>query len=103
MSIYEPKSHGKYVFAQRYIVLGNRWQLFPDILDSQRDPPMSRRKELTVGHVEFDVKNSSNQLVNDEGSTWRVRLNGKPILTAEAALFLYNPAQWCTLEKGGGC
>lgn len=81
LSIYEPKSHGKYVFAQRYIVLGNRWQLFPDILDSQRDPPMSRRKELTVGHVEFDVKNSSNQLVNDEGSTWRVRLNGKPILT----------------------
>ena len=59
----------------------NGWQLFPDVLDPQRDPPMSRRKEASVGHVEFDGKNSSNLLANDEDNVWRVRLNGESIVT----------------------
>jgi DNA-binding helix-hairpin-helix protein with protein kinase domain len=81
LSIYEPRSHGKYIFTQRYLVMNNGWQLFSDILDPQRDPPMSRKNETSVGYIEFDGKNNSNQLVNDEGSTWHVRLNGQPILT----------------------
>ncbi|MDD5039324.1 MAG: hypothetical protein PHN78_08455 [Dehalococcoidales bacterium] len=80
-SIYEPRSHGKYVFTQRYLVMNNGWQLFQDILDPQRDPPMSRRGETSVGHIEFDGKSGSNRLVNDESSTWHVRLNGQSILT----------------------
>ncbi len=81
LSVYEPRSRGKYVFTQRYLVMRNGWQLFPDVLDPQRDPPMSRRKEASVGHVEFDGKNSSNLLANDEDNVWRVRLNGESIVT----------------------
>jgi DNA-binding helix-hairpin-helix protein with protein kinase domain len=81
LSIYEPRSHGRYIFTQRHLVMGNGWQLFPDILDPQRDPPMSRRKEASVGHIELNLKNSSNQLVNDDGRMWSVRLPGRPILT----------------------
>jgi len=81
LSVYEPRSRGKYVFTQRYLVMRNGWQLFSDVLDPQRDPPMSRRKEASVGHVEFDGKNSSNLLANDEDNVWRVRLNGESIVT----------------------
>ena len=42
---------------------------------------MSRRKEASVGHVELDGRNNSTQLVNDEGNTWHVRINGQPIVT----------------------
>lgn len=80
-SIYEPRSQGKYVFTQRYLVMNNGWQLFPDILDPKRDAPMSRKGEQSVGHIELDGKSGSNRLVNDEDSSWHVRLNGQSILT----------------------
>ncbi len=81
LSIYEPRSRGKYGLTQRHLVMGNGWQLFADILDTQRDPPMSRKKEVSVGHVEFDGANNSNRLINDEGSTWHIRMNGQRIVT----------------------
>ena len=62
--------------------MGNNWQLFSDILDPQRDPPMSRRKEPSVGHIELDSKNGLNRLINDEGNVWRVQLDGESLMTA---------------------
>jgi DNA-binding helix-hairpin-helix protein with protein kinase domain len=79
LSIYEPRSRGKYVFTERHLVMGHGWQLFSDILDPQRDPPMSRKKEPSVGRVELDNKHGLNTLVNDEGVTWRVQLKGQSI------------------------
>jgi len=82
LSVYEPRSRGKYAFAQRYLVMGNKWQLFSDILDPRRDPPMSRRKEPSVGHIELDSKNNLNGLINEEEIIWRVQLNGESVMTA---------------------
>jgi hypothetical protein len=62
--------------------MGNNWQLFADIVDAQRDPPMSRKKETTVGHVERDEKNELNRLVNDEGSIWLAQVNGESLISA---------------------
>jgi len=74
--IYEPRSRGRYSSTQRYLVMNNGWQLFPDVLDSQRNVPMSRRKEASIGHVELNAKDQTSYLVNDEGTTWRARLGG---------------------------
>lgn len=84
-SVYEPRSRGKFVFAQRYLVMGDTWKLFSDILDPQRDPPISRikAKEPSVGHIELDAKNNLNRLINDEENTWRVQLNGESVITAK--------------------
>lgn len=68
--LYEPRSQGKYTFAQRFLVLGNGWHLFPDVIDMQRTVPMSRRKEISIGHLERDEKNNMNRLVNDEDTAW---------------------------------
>ncbi len=73
--LYEPHSRGNYGFTQRYLVLGNGWTLFPDVLDSQR-PPMSRKAEKAAGHVEWDDKRKTNYLVNEEDAPWRARLGG---------------------------
>jgi hypothetical protein len=61
--------------------MGNGWQLFSDILDPQRDPPMSRKKEVSVGHVELKGENNLNRLINDEGSRWTVQSKGESIIT----------------------
>ena len=73
--LYEPRTKGNYTFAQRYLVMSTGWKLFADVLDSQR-PPMSRRDEPSIGHVEWDNKGEMNRLVNDEDTTWRARLGG---------------------------
>jgi len=73
--LYEPQSKGNYIFTQRYLVMGTGWKLFADVLDSQH-PPMSRRDEASKGHVEWDNKNKTTRLVNDEDTTWRARLGG---------------------------
>jgi len=72
--IYEPRSKGKYTFTQRYLVMGTGWKLFDDVLDSQRNPPMHRRDEPRIGHVEWDDKRKTNRLVNDEAAIWHARL-----------------------------
>lgn len=74
ISLYEPSksSHGKYLLTQRYLVMSYGWQLFSDVLDAPI-PPMSRRKEVSIGHVEKDGKHGCNRLVNDEGGIWRAR------------------------------
>jgi DNA-binding helix-hairpin-helix protein with protein kinase domain len=74
LSLYEPRSRGNYVFTQRYLVLGDGWKLFPDVLESQH-PPMSRKGEKPVGHVEWDDKSKTNYLVNEEDVSWRARLS----------------------------
>jgi len=74
LSLYEPRSRGKYLFVERYLVLCDGWHLFPDVLDPQRNPPMSRKGEPSVGHIEWDSKSSTNRLVNDEGNIWHARL-----------------------------
>jgi hypothetical protein len=55
------------------LVLGNGWKLFADVLDSRRNPPMSRRGEASIGHVEWDNKRKINRLVSDEDVSWRAR------------------------------
>ena len=75
-SLYEPRSRGKYTFTQRYLILGDGWKLFADVLDPQRNPPMHRRNEPSVGHMEWDDKNKANRLVNDEDNIWHARLSG---------------------------
>lgn len=72
--LYEPHSRGNYVFTQRHLVLGNGWKLFADVLDVLRNPPMRRRDQPSIGHVEWDDKRNTNRLVNDEAATWRARL-----------------------------
>jgi len=72
--LYEPHGRGNYVFTQRHLVLGNGWKLFADVLDSQRNPPISRRDEPWIGHVEWDDKRKTNRLINDEAAIWRARL-----------------------------
>jgi len=72
--LYEPRSRGNYGFTQRYLVLGNGWTLFPDVLDSQR-PPMTRKGEKAAGHVEWDDKRKTNYFVNEEDAPWRARLS----------------------------
>ena len=81
LSLYEPRSRGKYVFVQRYLVMGDGWRLFADLLDPQRPPPMTRHGEPTVGHVQRDRRNNTNYLMNDEGKTWYARLPGEDSLT----------------------
>jgi len=73
--LYEPRSKGNYILTQRYLVMRSGWRLFADVLDSQR-PPMSRRDEPSIGHVEWDDKRKTNRLVNDEDAIWRARLGG---------------------------
>ena len=82
LSVYEPRSRGKYMITQRKLVMEDTWKLHADILDPQRDPPMSRKKETTVGHVERDEKNEINRLANDEGSIWRAQVNGESLISA---------------------
>ncbi len=81
LSLYEPRSRGKYIYSQRNLVMGDKWQLFSDIVDSQRDPPMSRKKEPSIGHIELDGENNLNRLINDEGNKWRVQLNVESVIT----------------------
>lgn len=82
ISLYEPVSRGKYSVTQRYLVMSHGWRLFSDVLDAP-SPPMSRRKEVSIGHVEKDGKRGGNRLVNDEGGIWRARSQvNNGILTA---------------------
>jgi DNA-binding helix-hairpin-helix protein with protein kinase domain len=69
ISIYEPNQRGKYLAAQRYLVMNDGWLLFEDVLDSP-SPPMSRKREARAGHVIRDEKRSLNYIINDEGSPW---------------------------------
>jgi hypothetical protein len=81
--------------------MGNNWQLFSDILDPQRDPPMSRRQEPSVGHVELDNKNNLNRLINDEGNMWRVQLNGESaIIVGKGDSILLKPGAIINFGEG---
>lgn len=100
--LYEPRSKGNYVFTERYLVLGNGWKLFADVVDSQRNPPMSRRGEPSVGHVEWDDKRKTNRLVNDEAVVWRARLgeDGSDITVSKDASVPLHPRT--TIHFGEG-
>jgi DNA-binding helix-hairpin-helix protein with protein kinase domain len=73
ISVYDPHGNGKYAFTQRYLVMSESWQLFSDVLDAP-SPPMSRKKEVSIGYVTRDRNRKMNYLVNDEGGTWRAHL-----------------------------
>jgi len=100
--LYEPRSRGNYAFTQRYLVLGNGWKLFADVLNSQRNPPMSRKGELSVGHVEWDSKSETNRLVNDEDTIWRARLgeDGSDIIVGSSTSIPLQPGT--TIHFGEG-
>jgi DNA-binding helix-hairpin-helix protein with protein kinase domain len=73
--LYESRGGGQYFATRRYLVMSDRWQLFSDVLCAPR-PPMSRKGEVSIGHVIRDGKHGVNHLVNDDGGTWRAQLQG---------------------------
>jgi len=99
--LYEPRSKGNYIFMKRYLVMSSGWRLFADVLDSQR-PPMSRRDEPSIGHVEWDDKRKTNRLVNDEAVVWRARLgeDGSDITVSKDASMPLQPRT--TIHFGEG-
>jgi len=99
--LYEPRSKGNYIFIKRYLVMSSGWRLFADVLDSQR-PPMSRRDEPSIGHVEWDDKRKTNRLVNDEAVVWRARLgeDGSDITVSKDASVPLHPRT--TIHFGEG-
>ncbi len=74
LSLYEPRHKGRYRVTGRKLVLGNDYRLFADVLDSKRNPPMSRLKEPNKGHVEWDPFLKINRLVNESDITWKARM-----------------------------
>jgi serine/threonine protein kinase len=72
-SLYEPQGVGKYIVTSRYLVMSNNWRLFSDLLYPHQPPPMHRRNEKSIGHVEKDRRQGINCLVNDEGGIWKAR------------------------------
>lgn len=100
--LYEPRSKGNYTFTQRYLVMSTGWKLFDDLLDVQRNPPMRRRDEHSVGHVEWDDKRKINRLVNDEAVIWHARLgkDGSDITVSKGASMPLQPRT--TIHFGEG-
>jgi DNA-binding helix-hairpin-helix protein with protein kinase domain len=78
--LYEPSHSGQYSYTRRALVVSNGWHIYSDILDPRRNPPISRKAEPKVGHIERDEKRSINVLVNDETAIWQAKTsNGASI------------------------
>jgi len=73
--LYEPRPEGQYAFTQRSLVMTKGWHLYSDILDPTRNPPISRKTEPKVGHIEWDDKRRINLLLNNDKNTWMARTN----------------------------
>jgi DNA-binding helix-hairpin-helix protein with protein kinase domain len=73
--LYEPSHGGQYSYTKRALVLGNGWHIYSDVLDPKRNPPLSRKTEPRVGHIERDEKRNTNVLINDESATWQAKMN----------------------------
>jgi DNA-binding helix-hairpin-helix protein with protein kinase domain len=72
--LYEPTHGGQYSYTKRTLVLGEGWHIYSDILDPKRNPPISRKAEPKVGHVERDKKRNINVLTSDESPTWQAKI-----------------------------
>jgi len=53
-----------------------------DTLDPKRNPPISRKTEPKVGHIERDEKHNVNLLINDEIAVWQARTNNSTTTSA---------------------
>lgn len=80
LTLYNPRNRGNWQPTGRYLILGHGWKLFEDMLDPTRTPPMSRKNEKTVGHIEYDRNTGIYRLINDTGGEWHICLHdGKKI------------------------
>jgi hypothetical protein len=77
--LYEPIHGGEYTYTQRALVLSIGWHVYADVLDPKQKPPISRKAEPKVGHIERDEKRNVNLLINDETVTWQARTNNATI------------------------
>lgn len=76
MALYEPRGHGKFTYANRQLVLMDNWRIFNDQIDPNRLPPLSRRGEPHIGTIKWDNKQNQYRLINEDNTTWRVRISG---------------------------
>ena len=74
LRLYEPQHGGQYSFAQRSIVLSKGWLIYEDVVDPKRNPPITRRNEPRIGHIEWDERRRINCLINDENNAWQARI-----------------------------
>jgi hypothetical protein len=65
LHLYEPKGKHGFYATERFVVLGHGFKLFADVLDPARIPPLSRKKESAVAHVEWDAGRGQWRIVND--------------------------------------
>lgn len=75
LHLYEPRQNGQYAYTQRALVLSKGWHVYEDVLDPKRNPPITRKAEPKVAHIERDEKLNVNVLINDEGLAWQARTN----------------------------
>lgn len=76
LALYEPRERGRYVYANRHLVLMDKWKIFSDQIDSKRLPPITRKGEPTIGTIEWDEKRKCYRLINEDNTVWRGRLSG---------------------------
>jgi len=74
LRLYDPRHNGQYSFTSRSIVLSKGWLIYEDAVDPKRNPPISRKTEPKIGHVEWDEKRKINFLINGENNVWRARM-----------------------------
>ncbi len=72
--LYEPSHGAQYSRTKRALVLGEGWHLYSDLLDPKRNPPISRKTEPKVGHIERDGHHDINVLINDGSATWQAKI-----------------------------
>jgi len=70
LELYEERQRHNFVPIGRRVVLGHGFRIFADMIETARKPPLTRRGEKVVGHVELDEKQGQYRLVNDEGGVW---------------------------------
>ncbi len=70
LQLYEEKGKHKFAPIDRKVVLGSGFRLFADATQRGRKPPVTRKAEPVVGHVEWDETRKQYRLVNDEDCRW---------------------------------
>ncbi len=73
LQLYEERIKHSFVAVGRRVVLGHGFKVFADVIEPARNPPLTRRNERIVGHVEWDMQNRRLRLINDEGGQWSAR------------------------------
>jgi DNA-binding helix-hairpin-helix protein with protein kinase domain len=73
LELYEERQRSSFFPIGRRIVLGHGFKIFSDMIEPARKPPLTRRSERVVGHVEWDGRQGRYRVVNDEGGEWTAR------------------------------